>query len=317
VRAVSFREFGDPSVLTVEDRPDPSSPTRDQILVRVEASSVNGTDLGLRRGAAKVVTLGRMPFVPGFDLAGEVMACGPAVTAFSPGDRVVALLGHSGGGQAQQVVLPQGRAALAPQTVDPNEAATLPLAGLTALQALYGVGRIRAQRAPRVLVIGAAGGIGSFGVQLAKLAGAHVTGAASGPKLQFVRSLGADEVVDYREQDVAELGERWDLILDASGHRRFVELRPVLAQEGVLVSSRVIGADALRTIVPATVRGKGPRFAVVMTQARSQDLAHLATLVDRGVLRPPLDRVYPLDDVVQAHQHAEGTVQGKVVLQLA
>ena len=112
MRAVRFARHGDPSVLRVDEVPEPREPTGDELLVRVDASSINGTDLGLRRGDAKLATWWRLPYVPGFDVAGEVLRCGPAVTAFSPGDRVMALLGHGGGGQAERVLLRQGRGRL-------------------------------------------------------------------------------------------------------------------------------------------------------------------------------------------------------------
>lgn len=315
--AVRFGEHGDPGVLHVDDVPAPRDPVRDELLVRVAASSVNGTDLGLRRGDLKVATWGRLPFVPGFDLAGEVLRCGPAVTAFAPGDRVMALLGHAGGGQAERVLLRQRRAARVPVSCSFDEAAAVPLAGLTALQALYGKAGLRARRAPaRVLVIGAAGGIGSFAVQLAKAAGAHVTGVASGPKLPFVTGLGADDVVDYLTQDVAALGELWDVVLDAPGRHRFDRLRAVLTPDGILVSTRPITPDALRALIPGRPRARGQRFTAVMTQARSQDLAHLATLVDTGRLTPLVDRIYPMSEAAAAHQHTEGPATGKVVIRI-
>lgn len=317
MRAVGFRRVGGPEVLEVLEVPDPPAPTGDELLVRVAASSVNGTDLGLRRGGLRLLTVGRELFVPGFDLAGEVVAAGPAVTAFGTGDRVVALLGHGGGAQAELVLLRQGRAALAPRDVPATEAATLPLAGLTALQALHRHGRLGAVPRPaRVLVVGAAGGIGSFAVLLAKLAGAHVTGLASGPKLGHVRGLGADEALDHRTHDVAGLGGRWDVVLDAAGVHPFDRLRPLLGPDGVAVSTRALGRDALRVLDPRR-RGSRPRYAAVRTQARSQDLARLVSRVERGELPSVLDRSFPLSAAAEAHRWAESAATGKVVLEVS
>ena len=315
MRAVRFAGVGGPEVLEVVEVPDPPPPRGDQLLVRVQASSINGTDLGLRRGGLRLLTAGRTPFVPGFDLAGEVVDRGPEVTAFGPGDRVVALLGHRGGAQAELVLVRQGRAASAPQAVTAVEAATLPLAGLTALQALYRHGHLGAVRSPRVLVLGASGGIGSFAVLLARREGAHVTGLASRAKLDHVRSLGADEALDYRQHDVGELEGRWDLVLDASGLHPYARLRPLLGPRGAAVSTRALGRDALRLLVPGRGRG-GPRYAAVMTAARSQDLARLVALVDRGELPSVLDRSFAMADVADAHRWAESEVRGKVVLQI-
>lgn len=317
MRAVRFAGVGGPEVLEVADVAEPPAPTGDQLLVRVQASSVNGTDLGLRRGGMRIVTLGRRPFVPGFDLAGVVVARGPEVTAFRPGDRVVALLGHGGGAQAELVLVRQSRAALAPRTVSAAEAATLPLAGLTALQALRRHGHLGAIHPPaRVLVLGASGGIGSFAVLLAKLEGADVTALASGPKLEYVRGLGADEALDYREHDVAGLDGRWDVILDASGVHPFARLRPLLGPDGAAVSTRPLGRDGLRLLDPTRQR-RGSRHAAVMTAARSQDLARLVAMVDRGELRSVLDRSFAMTAAADAHRWAETSVTGKVVVQIA
>ena len=292
--AVRFHSFGDPCVLRTDVVPEPRAPVRDQILARVHASSVNGTDLGLRRGDLKVATLGRMPFTLGFDLAGTVLSCGPAVTAFSPGDRVMALLGHGGGGQAERVVLPQGRAARAPATCSLPQAAALPLAALTALQALHGKAHLPA-RPPgsRVLVVGASGGIGSYAVQLAKLANAHVTAVASRAKLPYAADLGADELIDRAEYDAVGLGDQWDVILDTPGALAVADVRGALRPGGVLVSTRPLSRDAFRTLAATPVRRDKRRFAAVMTQARSQDLAHLAALVDTGRLRPTMQAHVP------------------------
>lgn len=314
--AARFRTFGDPSVLAVDEVAEPPEPTGDQLLVQVEASSVNGTDLGLRRGDLKIATVGRMPFVPGFDVAGHVLRCGPAVTAFAPGDRVMALLGHGGGGQAQRILLRQGRAARAPRSCSSAQAAALPLAGLTALQALYGKAALHTRRAPRVLVNGASGGIGSYAVQLAALAGARVTAVARSQTSSFVKGLGADDLIDYREQDATALGRHWDVIVDAPGRLAFGSARRALTDGGVLVSTRPLTRDALRGLAPTPLRRGTGRFATVMTRARSQDLARLAALVDGGQLRPPVTRTFPLAQVADAHRHAEGPAVGKVVVTL-
>lgn len=314
--AVQFSEVGDSSVLHVAETREPRPPVGEELLVRVDASSINGTDLGLRRGEARIATWGRMPFTPGFDLSGSVLACGPRVTAFAPGDQVMALLGHAGGGQAERVLLHQGRAARAPRSGSPIEAAAIPLAGLTALQALHRQARVGSYRSgARVLVIGASGGIGSFAVQLAKLAGAHVTGTASGPKLAFVAGLGADEVLDHRAEDLGRLDARFDVILDSPAQYGFRPLQHLLSPGGVVVSTRPLAADALRSVIPDRFRGERGRWAAVMTSARSEDLAHLADLVDRGELRANVHRSYPMAQAAEAHREAEGRATGKVVLE--
>jgi NADPH:quinone reductase-like Zn-dependent oxidoreductase len=162
-----------------------------------------------------------------------------------------------------------------------------------------------------VLVVGAAGGIGAFAVQLAQLAGAHVTGVADDARADFVRDLGADAVVDRHRQDVLALGERWDVVLDVPGALRLSAVRPVLTGDGVLVSTRPLSTDAARGLAQRS----GPRVTAVATRRSPVDLAHLAHLVDTGRLRVPVDRVVPLAEVGAAHAHAtSGDLRGKVVV---
>ncbi|WP_448608448.1 NAD(P)-dependent alcohol dehydrogenase [Geodermatophilus sp. URMC 60] len=297
----------------VVEVPRPAAPARTEVLVRVAASSVNGTDLGLLRGGRLFRALSGGRVAPGFDVAGEVVACGPAVTGFAVGDRVMALIGHTGGGMAELVLLPQHRVARAPRTIDLEEAAGIPLAGLTALQALHGRAALSARVAPRVLVVGAAGGIGAYAVQLARFAGAHVTAVADPARADFVRDLGAHVVVDRGRDDVLGGGRQWDVVLDAPGALRFAAVRPSLSRGGVLVSTRPLSPDTVRGLRP----GHGPRATAVATRRSPVDLAHLAHLVDTARLRVPLDRVVALEDVASGLEHAgSGRLRGKVVVSL-
>lgn len=308
MRVGCFSAVGDPAVMHVATRPDPRPPRGDEILVAVRASSVNGTDLGLRRGDLGPATWGRLPFVPGFDLAGEVVARGPAVTAFEVGDRVAALLPHRGGGLAERALVGQDRAARVPDGVSDVDAAAVPLAGLTALQGLVGLGRITDVGA-RVLVVGGAGGIGSFAVQLGVLAGATVTATTSTGKVGFVRALGAARVVDRRETGLDAIDGPFDVVLDAAGRSAHRELAPLLAPGGRVVSVRPLHPDTLRRL--------GRRdFAAVRTAPRPGDLAHLLRLVATGRLRAPVEHVVGLEDVARAHELAESEGRGKVVVTL-
>ncbi|MEF2278143.1 NADP-dependent oxidoreductase [Deinococcus sp. YIM 134068] len=309
MRAARLHSFGPPSVLRVEEVAWPF-PVRDEVLIRVHASSVNGTDLRLRAGGLGFLAAGQLPLTPGFDVAGEVAGCGPEVTAFRPGERVYALLGHGGGGAAEYVTARQSRVALAPATLPLTHAAAVPLAGLTALQALRGVGRLRAGE--RVLVYGAAGGIGAFAVALARLFGAHVTGVARAAKLDYVRSLGAHEVVATGELNLSG-GERWDLILDTPPALPFTRAREALTPSGRLVSTKPVPLHPAE--MWASLSQTGPRFTGVRTAERGLDLALLSRLIDAGELRVPLDRTFPLEDIRAAHEYAEGPeVRGKVVV---
>lgn len=304
-----------PPRLGIDEVAEPRAPRGTQLLLRVRASSVNGTDLGLARGGLSVLRLGRPPLVLGFDVAGEVVDRGPQVTGFDVGDLVMGLMGHAGGGQADLALIPQARVARAPSTVSVEHAGALPLAALTALQALRARGALHTRRSPRVLVVGAAGGIGSFGVQLAKLDGARVTALSDASRAAYLRDLGADEVLDRHRSDVTTSGERWDVVLDAPSALTFEQVRPILTEDGVMVSTHPVSPDSLRSLATRPLRRTGPRFTGVATRADSFDLAHLARLVDTGALRVPLDGVFSLEDLAAAHRRAGGGgVQGKVAV---
>ena len=313
MRAARFHRFGPPEVLQLGTVPW-VFPVRDELLIRVAASSVNGTDLRLRAGGLGIFGASQLPFVPGFDVSGEVMGTGPQVTAFRPGDRVYALLGHRGGGAAEDVCVPQGRVALAPAQVPLQDAAAVPLSGLTALQALRGHAQVRPGM--RVLVYGAAGGIGAFAVQLARLFGAHVTGVARAEKLPFVQSLGADEVISTGELALGSTRQRWDVIFDTPPALRFSEARQALTERGVFVSTRPFPSRPSELL--AARPGTAPRFAAVRTAERGLDLAFLARLIDSGELTIPLDRRFALDEIAAAHTYMEGPeVRGKVVVSVS
>ncbi len=297
-------------MLNIEEVPWPF-PQRDEVLIRVRASSVNGTDLRLRRGGLGLIGRLQLPLTPGFDVAGEVAACGPAVTAFRPGERVYAVVGHGGGGAAEYVTIRQSRVAAAPQGVPLAQAAAVPLAGLTALQALRGLGRLRPGE--RVLVYGAAGGIGAFAVLLARLFGAHVTGVARASKLDFVRELGAHEVLATGEADLGGRGGRWDLILDTPPALSFARVEGALTPGGRVISTKPFPSSPAE--VRASLHRPQPRFASVRTAERGLDLGLLTRLIDAGELRVPLDRTFALEEITAAHAYAEGPeVRGKVVV---
>ncbi len=315
MRAARFHSFGDPSVLQIEEVAWPA-PKGDEVLIRVHGSSINGTDLNLRGGGLGIIMAGQLPFTPGFDVSGEVAGCGPEVTAYRPGDRVYALLGHGGGGAADYVVVSQARVGLAPESVDLVTAAAVPLSGLTALQALRGEGRLQtSQEEKRVLVYGASGGIGAFGVQLARIMGAHVTGVARTSKLKYLRELGVDEAVSADDMNWDDIGQPWDVILDTPPALKFSEVKHALAPRGVLVSTR--GLPTRLSDAAAMLPGAGPRFAAVRTAERGLDLAFLSRLIDSGELKVPVDQVFPLAGIRAAHEYAEGPeVRGKVVVSL-
>ncbi len=312
MRAVRFHTYGDPSVLRVEDVPQPQ-PTRDEVLIRVHASSLNNADMGARSGFSRFIHSRHMPMIPGYDVAGEVVGCGPSVTAFVPGDRVFALTGLSASGQAEYVCIAQSKLARAPQGISLAAAAAVPLAGLTALQALRG--KAHAQAEQRVLINGAAGGVGSFGVQIAKALGCTVTAVCSGAKRDVVAAIGADEVIDYKQTDFTTGFQRWDVVFDAAGNRSFRDVWRVLTPNGAMVAARGMPESLLPAVLGAV--GIGPRYTFLITKASGQDLALLANLIDEGKIKPLVDRMFPMDQIQNAHRYFEaGKTRGKVVVEI-
>ena len=228
----------------------------------------------------------------------------------------MSLLGHRGGGAADYVTVRQGRVGSAPHSIDLEMAASVPLSGLTALQALRHAGRLQPGRPCRVLVYGAAGGIGAFAVQLARILGAHVTATARPSKLTFLRDLGAHAVMDSADVTWDGAHEPWDIILDTPPTLSFQQVQPALSAHGVLISTR--GVPGRARDAAALLNRRRPHFATVRTAERGIDLGLLTRLIDAGELHPPLDRIFALEDISRAHQYAEGDdVRGKVVVSAA
>ncbi|MBC8163130.1 MAG: NADP-dependent oxidoreductase [Roseiflexaceae bacterium] len=311
MRAARFHHYGGAEVIEIEEVAKPQ-PARREVLVRVAASSLNAGDIAGRQGKGRPVHAGKLPHIPGYDIAGVIEACGPGVTSFIPGEQVYALTGLRAGGNAEYICLHQDKLGYAPASLDLVSAASVPLAGMTALQGLYGRASLRAGQ--RLLVIGAAGGVGSFAVQLGKIAGCHVTAVCRDHQVAEILALGADATIDRTREDYSKLGERWDVIYDAAGHLDFAEARRALGPAGIAVATRAYPTSMLA----ARLQPTGQRYSFVITQSRGHDLALLARLIDAGQLRPLIDRVFPLDQIQAAHRYYEqGGIRGKVVVAVA
>jgi len=337
MRAAVLTGYGGVERLELREvrRPVPSS---GQLLVRVRAAGVNPIDWKLRQGRLRLLLPARFPLVLGFDVAGEVAAIGPEVAEFEPGDPVYAMLdGRHGGGYAEYAVTGQATAAWKPEALSWEEAAAVPLAALTALQALRD--RAGLQDGDRIAITGAAGGVGHFAVQLAAAAfGAHVTAVAGPGHQDFVRGLGAERAVDYTREDftaldpVAPAGavtapgavaaanpEDYEVILDAAGAYDLDACEPALAPGGIYLTTQpgpAIFIARLRAALSSVIdRHRARRAAFLHTHPSGDDLADLAELVAAGSLRPAIDRVYDLDEVREAHAASEaGHPMGKIVL---
>jgi NADPH:quinone reductase-like Zn-dependent oxidoreductase len=324
MRAAQRDRYGSVDVVSVRDVAMPV-PTGDQILVRVVAASVNRADLdamGPRWQFMRLFTGLRAPRQPGIgiDVAGVVEGIGPQATRFKVGDSVFAdLFPYGQGAFADYACAPQKAFELMPASLSFEEAATLPHSAVLALQGL----RDRRGRTPvagnRVLVVGASGNVGPFAVQVAKSLGAHVTAVASGPKLEFVRSLGADEMIDYQQTDYTRTGERYDWIVDVDAHHSLLRWRDSLRNNGRYVAMGGGGGWLAKTLLqgPAVGLATSRHMGLMLwwKPFHRPDVERLKELIASGQLRIFIDRQYSLTDVVAALRHVdEGKATGKVVI---
>jgi NADPH:quinone reductase-like Zn-dependent oxidoreductase len=322
VLAIIQRRYGPPDVLRLEEVPTPV-PGEGQVLVRIRAASANKSDLEALAGRPIMFRafMGiRAPRDPrmGIDAAGEVEAVGEGVTRFAPGDRVYADLIYDGGGAFAEFACAKERAwRPIPDGVDYETASTLPASAILALQGLGG--RDGVKQGHRVLINGAAGCVGTFALQLAKMAGAEVTGVDSTDKLDFMRSNGADHVIDYTSDDYIRGGRRYDRILDAIANRSVFSVRRALAEGGVY---RAHGARSTGGLLGAMVLGPlisvGRKRSIGVAIGKpnnAEDLAFLGELVQAGTLKPVIDRSYSLAEVPEAlRYYAAGKARGKLVI---
>ncbi|MET9256259.1 NADP-dependent oxidoreductase [Streptomyces sp. NPDC003717] len=307
MRAISQDVLGGPEVLR-EVRLERPAPRPNEVLVRVRAAGVNPTDWKHRENGG---FLGEPPFVLGWDVSGTVEAVGVGVADFRPGDDVFGMLaypfGH--GSHAEYVSAPARWFVPKPAGIDHVQAGALPLVSLTAWQAL--VERAGLREGQRVLIHAAAGGVGHVAVQIAKARGAHVIGTASAGKHEFLRSLGADETVDYRETDFAEAVKDVDVVLDTLGGETSVRSLGVLRPGGVVVSILPVGSDDF----PREAERLGMRAVRMLVDADRQGMREIAALVESGRLRASVERTFPLAEASEAHRAGEtGRTTGKLVL---
>ncbi|MFF0666600.1 NADP-dependent oxidoreductase [Streptomyces tendae] len=307
MRAVSQDVLGGPEVLK-EVRPERPEPRPNEVLVRVRAAGVNPTDWKHRANGG---FLGEPPFVLGWDVSGVAESVGIGVAAFRPGDEVFGMLsypfGH--GSHAEYVTAPARTFAHKPSGIDHVQAGALPLVSLTAWQAL--VERADVQPGQRVLIHAAAGGVGHVAVQIAKARGARVIGTASAGKHEFLRSIGADETVDYRETDFAEVVKDVDVVLDTIGGDTSLRSLRVLRPGGVVVSILPVGSDEFYEEADRL----GVRAVRMLVDADRAGMEEIARLVESGKLRATIAQTFPLAEAARAHAEGEtGRTTGKLVL---
>jgi len=319
VKAIVQHAYGPPDVLALEEIDRPVAGDK-EVLVRVRAAALNPLDWHTIRGLPYFIRIGnglRRPKnrVPGMDVAGQVEAVGGNVTLLRPGDEV---FGLCGGALAEYACAPEDRLVPRPAGITFEQAAAVPIAGLTALQALRDRGRLQAGQ--KVLVVGASGGVGTFAVQIARSLGAEVTGVCSTRNVDLVRSIGANDVIDYTREDFTRSGRRYDLILDMAGTHSLSACRRALTPRGTYI---VIGAPSGRWFRGPDRFGKAlllslfvsQRMVPFISKGNKEYLAALKDLIESGKVTPIIDQIYPLAEASEAVRYLEtGHVRGKVVI---
>jgi NADPH:quinone reductase-like Zn-dependent oxidoreductase len=319
MQAIVHSRYGPPDALELRDIEKPAI-SDDAVLVRVHAAAVGKGDWLTVRGLPYIA---RMRYglpkpkhpVPGFDVAGRIEAVGPNVAQLQPGDEV---FGWCDGSFADYASVPEGQLALKPGNLTFEQAAAVPISGFAALQALRDTGEV--QPGQTVAIIGASGGVGSFAVQLAKAFGAEATGVCSTQSADLVRSIGADHVIDYTQQDFTRTGQRYDLILEMAGNRALADLRRALTPKGTLV---LVGGSGgrwfmgtgrtLRAVVVSPFVGQ--RLRSFFSKPRGADLVVLKELIEAGKVTPVIDRTFPLSETPEAIRYVgERSTQGKTVI---
>ncbi|UZJ78651.1 NAD(P)-dependent alcohol dehydrogenase [Fictibacillus sp. KU28468] len=320
MKAIVYHKYGPPDVLELTEVEKPI-PEDNQVLVKIHAASVNYGNLVLLKGEP---FLARFAFgllkpkysIPGGDIAGRVEAVGKDVKQFQPGDEVFGDLSRCGwGGFAEYVSVPENALALKPANLSFEEAAAVPMAAVTALQALRDKGKI--QPGQKVLINGTSGGVGTFAVQIAKSFGAEVTAVCSTRNLTIVRSIGADHAIDYTKEDFTRRAESYDLILAANGYQPISAYKRLLSPNGNYVMVGGSGAQMFQAMAfgPWISMAGSKKMGTILQRQNQKDLVFMKELLESGKVKPVIDRSYKLSEVPEAFRYfAEGHSQGKVVI---
>lgn len=323
MKAIVYTKYGPPDVLELKEVEKPT-PKDNEVLVKVHAASVNAADWRLMRADPFLARLHAGLLKPtkfrilGADIAGRVEAIGRNVNRFQPGDEVFGAV-FARGGFAEYKSARENELVLKPANISFEEAAAVPLAALTALQGLRDAGQIKAGQ--KVLINGASGGVGTFAVQIAKYFGAEVTAVCSTRNLDMVRSIGADQVIDYTQEDFTKNGQRYDLILAANGYHPILNYRRALSPKGIYVMSGGSMAQMFQALLLGpwiSMIGSKKLGALTMKRKQKQkDLVFMKELIEAGKVVPVIDRRYPLSEVPEAIRYLEEEhARGKVVITL-
>jgi NADPH:quinone reductase-like Zn-dependent oxidoreductase len=319
MKAVLINTFGPPDVMKIVETGRPAVPYKG-VLVHVRYSCVNPVDWKIRNGSLKLIYGAKFPLKLGFDIAGEVEETGAIVTRFKKGDKVFGMLGYKvRGAYAEYACAEEDLLTLVPANIGFSEAAAAPLAGLTAFQALYYKGAM--EENDSVLINGASGGVGSFAVQIAKAAGCRVTAVCGTANVERMRSLGADRVIDYRNQDFTKSPDKYDIIFDAVGARTFFQVRHNLRRKGRYITTlpnKPADIAGFFLLPLLSIFGYRKRTAFISVRPSGADLGRLALLMKEKKIVPLIDRIYYMRDIAAAHAYSEtGRARGKILIKIA
>lgn len=315
MKAAVIYSYGTPDVLQVADIERPQIKPA-QLLVKVYASSINPIEWKMRKGMLKILTGSKFPIILGFDVSGEVIEVGAQVSRFQPGDLVYARLDQlTGGAYAEYAAVSEKVAALKPINMTHEQAAVVPLAAMTALQALRGQGCLKVGQ--KVLINGASGGVGIFAVQIAKVLGAgEVTGVCGSKNIDIVKSLGADRVIDYTQKDFTQDLAKYDIIFDVVGNRSLWDCKSVLQPNGIYVTTQPYPGNYFQSFLTTLLPGQ--KYKVILLKSNRADLAYLKEQIEAGLIQAVIDRTYPLVEIAEAHAHSETErAVGKIAITIA
>jgi NADPH:quinone reductase-like Zn-dependent oxidoreductase len=313
MKAAVIREYGSTDVLRNEEVEEPKIKS-DELLIKVHASSINPIDWKIRKGMLKFITGNKFPMILGMDVSGEVLQLGSQVTKFKMGEQIYACLSVPGGGYAEYVAVPEKLAALKPNNISYEQAATIPLAAMTSLQALRDQGQIKAGQS--VLINGASGGVGTFAVQIAKVLGAEVTGVCSSKNIDLVKSLGTDRTIDYHQQDFTQEKIQYDIVFDTVAKSSFSNCKKVLKPNGVYCTTLPSAEIVIQGFLTAFLPGK--KAKLIFLSSNSKDLMLLSYWIESGKIRSVVDRTFSLSDIAAAHAYSESErAVGKIAIAVA
>lgn len=313
MKAVIINRYGSAEGLQYTDVEKPQIKA-DQMLVKVHATSVNPIDWKIRNGMLKLLPGSKFPLILGFDVAGEVVEVGEQVQRFKSGDSIYAYHQQmTGGAYAEYVTVSEQVAVLKPENMTYEQAAAVPLAATTALQALRDAGQLKPGQ--QVLINGGSGGVGTFAVQIAKALGTEVTAVCSTKNIDLMKTLGADRAIDYTQQDFTQESTQYDIIFDTVAKQSVSRCKRALKPNGVYLSTLPTPENLLQSF---TLLWPGKKVKLILARSNGKDLAYLKELIEADKIRSVIDRTYPLTQVAEAHTYSEqGHAAGKIVISVS